>query len=93
MERESFNFNFSHFCAVCFFNHVHGLFSVKIITFLNPEQNEKAKTTPHTHTHTHTQSCVIKKVEGRTSKILQDGSVTGFILCLKGLAENFLLRV
>lgn len=92
MERESFNFYFIHFCAVCFLSHVHGLFSVKIITFLNPEQNEKGKQ-HHTHIDTETQSCVIKKVEGRTSKILQDGSITCFILCLKGLAENFLLRV
>ena len=92
MERESLNFYFIHFCAVCFLSHVHGLFSVKIINFLNPEQNEKGKQ-HHTHIDTETQSCVIKKVEGRTSKILQDGSIICFILCLKGLAENFLLRV
>ena len=67
MERESFNFNFSHFCAVCFFNHVHGLFSVKIITFLNPEQNEGAKQ-HHTHTHTHIHTKLCNKEGGRAYK-------------------------
>lgn len=40
MERGAFNFYFIHFCPVCFSNHIHVLFSVKI-TFLNTEQNEK----------------------------------------------------